>query len=579
MKMDETFTRAVGMLPDLVRERLDGDTPLDWLALESPLFGAELADAVAAHRRLPGAVEALAHRLIRDVGIVPADVAAGIERQGAASAWINWVTLEADGDGYQIRNDRDGELRSGVRPESIAGYTVLALELATIVHEADGRWMEAGARHRATPEEERSLLARCAVHMADQLRSQPETISRHPTAVGLARTLEFAWNDLDRETRSKLAVARLSTGRGARAPQRSYMTPARSHLLNAFDPGEIRWLRALAERAVAVDERTTRGDPRLEGRGGEPATVEADRIRFGSDPAEPSLDGPSPDREVDKLEHAASRLRGATRRRIEETYGAAAAQGLARLQSRDALGALSVAISLSGSRQPVPKWMLDLAEPLFRDSGVQTHVGLRTGSVRLDPQRDGAGQYRVEEAGTTRFGLFASVVLTEQLRLSLAFVDAACSALADFEGAGREGEWALGEADTAGRALSGNERETLEVAREIGHAIDDGYRRGARSGPEAGRNTLQRIAIAAKALRTVGPTVRTAAGWPGGAPPPNPRDPEDVARMAAVAKALHGQVRAIANQIISRWISGAQTSGGGPGAESGPRSLRGIADG
>ena len=574
MKMDETFTRAVEMLPDPVRERLDGDTPLDWPELESPSFGAELGEAVAAHRRLPGAVESLAHRLIRDVGIVPADVAAGIERQGAASAWINWVTLEADGDGYQIRNDRDGEVRSGVRPESLAGYTTLALELAAIVHEAGARWMEAGARHRATLGEGRSPLEQCAVHMANQLRLQPEAISRHPTAAGLARTLEFAWNDLDRETRAKLAGVRLSTGRGARAPRRSYLTPARSHLLNAFDPGEIRWLRALAERAVAVDERAARVGPRASERSvGEPASVEANRIRFGSDPA-----GLNPEREVDELAHAAGHLRGATRRWIEETYGAGAAQGLARIQSRDALGALSAALGPSSSRQPVPKWMLDLAEPLFRDSGVQTHSGLRTGSVRLDPQRDRMGEHRVEEAGTARYGLIASVVLTEQVRLSLAFVDAACSALADLEGAGREGEWALGEADTAERTLSVNERETLEAAREVGLAIVDGYRRGSRSSPGTSRSMLERIAIGAKALRTVGPTVRTAAGWPGGADPPDPRDPEAVARMAAVAQALHGQVRAIANRIISRWISGTQATGAGHGTEPGTRSIRGVAD-
>lgn len=564
MKIDETFTRAVGMLPDPVRERLDGDTPLDWPALESPRFGTELADAAAAHRRLPSAAEALAHRLIRDVGIVPADVAAGIERQGTASAWINWVTLEADGEGYQLRNDRDGEVRSGVRPESIAGYTALALELAALVHEAGSRWKEAGARHRATPEEERSPLARCAIHMSDQLRSQPEAISRRPTAAGLARTLECAWNDFDRETRTTLAGVRLSTGRGARAPRRSYLTPARSHLLNAFDPGEIRWLWALAERAAAaVDERAARGGPRLEGRGGEPVGAEANRIRFGSDSIRLS-----PEQEVDKLAHAATRIREETRRWIEETYGAAAARGLARLQGRDAFGALGAALAPSTSPPPVPSWMLELAEPLLRDTGVQTHAGLRTGSVRLDPQRAATGEYRVEEAGTTRFGLLAPVALIEQVRLGLAFADGVCSAFADLEGAGREGEWALGEADTAGRALSPNERETLEVAREIGHAMD-GIRRGARSGPEASRSTLERIASAADMLRTVGPTVRTAAGWPGGADPPNPRDPEDLARMVAVAETLHRQVRAIANQIISRWISGAQATGGGHGAERG----------
>ena len=564
MKIDETFTRAVELLPIPVRERLDGDTPLDWPALESPRFGAELAEAAAEHRRLPGAAEALAHRLIRDVGIVPADVVAGVERQGTVSAWISWITLEADGDGYWLRNDRDGNVGSGVRPESIAGYTALALELAALVHESGGRWKEAGARHRATPEEERSPLARCAVHMSDQLRLQPQAISKRPTAAGLARTLEFAWNDLNRETRATLARVRLSTGHGARAPRRSYLTPARSHLLNAFDPGEIRWLWALAERAAAmVDERATRGGPRPEGRGGEPAAVDEDRIRFGSDSAGPSLD-----REVDRLAQAASLLRGAVHQWIEETYGAAAARGLARLRRDDAPGALIAALGPSTFRQPVPSWMLELAEPLFRDTGVLTHTGLRTGSVRLDPQRTARGEYRVEEAGTTRFGLLASATLVEQVRLSLALVDEVCSVLADLEGAGREGDWALGEADSAGHAFSVNERETLEAAHELGQKLD-GFRRGARSGPEAGRSTLERIASAADALRTVGPTVRTAAGWPGGADPPNPRDPRDVARMAAVAEALLRQVRALANQIISRWISGAQESGGASGAERG----------
>lgn len=563
MKIDETFTRAVGMLPAAVRERLDGDTPLDWVALESPPFGAKLADAAAAHRRLPGVVEALAHRLIRDVGIVPADVAAGFERQGTAGAWINWITLVADGEGYQLRNDRDGTVRSGVRPESIAGYTELALELATCVHEAGGRWTEAGARHQATPEEERSPLARCAVHMSDQLRSQPEAISRRPTAADLARTLEFAWNDLDRETRSTVARVRLSTGRGARAPRRSYLTPARSHLLNAFDPGEIRWLWALAERAVAVDERAARGGPRLEERGAEPTAVDENRLRFGSDSG-----GLRPEREVDELAQAASRLRGPTRQWIEESCGAAAARGLERLQRDDAPGVLLAALGSPASRHPMPGWMLDLAEALFRDAGVQTHAGLRTGSVQLDRRPGRTGEYRVEEAGSTRFGLFASIALLEQVRFGLAFVNHACSALADLEGAEREGEWALGEADAGGRSLSANERETLEAARELGRAIDRS-RRGAPSSPEASRSMLERVAGATDALRTVGPTVRTAAGWPGGADPPDPRDPEDIARMAAFAETLHRQVRTLANQIISRWISGAQATGGGRGAERG----------
>ena len=106
MNPDELFTRAVALLPGSVRERLDGDFPIDWAVLEDAATCAELGEAVRVRHRRPKPVELLVHRLIRDVGIVPADLAAGIERQGAATAWIHWVTLEADGESYQLRNDR-----------------------------------------------------------------------------------------------------------------------------------------------------------------------------------------------------------------------------------------------------------------------------------------------------------------------------------------------------------------------------------------------------------------------------------------------------------------------------------------
>lgn len=64
--------------------------------------------------------------------------------------------------------------------------------------------------------------------------------------------------------------------------------------------------------------------------------------------------------------------------------------------------------------------------------------------------------------------------------------------------------------------------------------------------------------MAAEALRTVGPTIRTAAGWPGAAEAPDARDPVDVAQIAAVAEALHGQIHTIANRLIAGWIAEAQ---------------------
>ena len=67
--------------------------------------------------------------------------------------------------------------------------------------------------------------------------------------------------------------------------------------------------------------------------------------------------------------------------------------------------------------------------------------------------------------------------------------------------------------------------------------------------------------MAAETLKTVGPTVRTAAGWPGAAPAPNPLDPEDVARTATVAEGLHGQIRRSTNRLIAGWVAEVQTDG------------------
>ena len=79
MNPDALFTRAMALLPGAVRERLDGDFPIDWAVLEEAATGAELGEAGRARHRLPEPVELLVHRLIGDVGIVPADLAAGVE--------------------------------------------------------------------------------------------------------------------------------------------------------------------------------------------------------------------------------------------------------------------------------------------------------------------------------------------------------------------------------------------------------------------------------------------------------------------------------------------------------------------
>ena len=113
--------------------------------------------------------------------------------------------MEADGESYQLRNDRSGDVHAGVRPEAIAGYAALGMELATSVHDAGERWLEAGALHQATDEHERSPLAQCAVRMRAHLRAQPDPISGDRTAASLARTLEYAWNSQGIEMRAALA--------------------------------------------------------------------------------------------------------------------------------------------------------------------------------------------------------------------------------------------------------------------------------------------------------------------------------------------------------------------------------------
>ena len=246
----ELFTRAVTSLPEAARKRLDGDAPLDWTALEDPGVGIDLGEAVRAHRRLPETVETLVERLIRDVGIVPTDVVAGVEREGAANAWLRCVAVEPDGESYRIRNDLNGKTHTGIRPEAVAGYATLALDLAAVVHEASERWIEVGDRYGPAPGNGSTPLARCAIRMSARLRSLSEPGSRRSSTGSLAKALDDAWNSQILADRAELSTAvRLSTARGATAPRQRHFAPTNSYRMHACDLGEVRWLRALAERA------------------------------------------------------------------------------------------------------------------------------------------------------------------------------------------------------------------------------------------------------------------------------------------------------------------------------------------
>ena len=560
MNLGQLFTRAVALLPDAVRERLDGDAPLDWAALEDAEAGAELGEAALAHRRLSEPVEALVHRLIRDVGIVPADVVAGVERQGTANAWIHWLTIESDGESYQIRNDRSGDVYTGIRPEAVAGYATLALELATAVHDASERWLEAGERCRAVSEPERGALAQCAVRMRRHLRAQPETISGRPSAASLARTLEYAWNTQGAEVRAALSATRLSTARGARAPRKSYYAPAISHRLRACDVGEIRWLRALAERAGAGEREGERADAHVAG------TVAAEAAAGVEEAVVPELGSEPetlvPDAEVDELERTANHLPGAIRRRMGEAYGAGVAQALARLQDPREVEGIRTEMGSAAPGRSTPEWLEGLAVTLLMDAGAQNREGLRTESMRLalgqGPQDDG---HEGREAGIAAFANLTPVGLVEQVRSGLAFAQDAWTGLTALRSAGKEGDWTLGEAEAENRDLAAGERETLEAAQEIGRALDRISREFTDTHGERAPSALEQAVMAAAALKAVGPTTRTAAGWPGAVEAPNARRPEDIARIASVAEALHGEIRAIANRLIAGWIAEAQAYG------------------
>ena len=573
MNSGELFTRAVTVLPLAVRERLDGDAPLDWTRLEDSGTGTELDEAARVHRRLPSSVEALARRLIQDLGIAPADLAAASERRGAAGSWIPSVALEAEAGSYQLHNDRSGRVHIGVRPEALVGYVTLGLELAAAIHDASERWMEAGERFEAAPEGERGPLAQCAVRMRAYLVAELGTTPGQHSAARAARILEQAWNSQSVEARSVLAGVRLSTARGARAPRKNHYAPVTSHRLNACDSGEMRWLRALAERAAMgrAEEAPARGPGAVALRAVEdsndrhvnPARAESrareaasNSLLLGTNP-----EALVPDTEVAELERVANHLPGAVQRRMGEAYGADVAQALARFQNPREADTVRAEIARAASGQNVAQWLEDLASALLEDTGAQTRAGKRTGSVRLGPRQEPGGRHRGIDVETGVSGSLTPVGLVEQVRTSLSFAHDAWTGLMALRSAGKEGDWTLNEAEAGTSELAAGEHETLEAAREIGQALERIQRAFGDAHGERAANALEQAAMAAETLRSVGPTIRTAAGWPGGAEAPEARNPADIARIASVAEALHGEIRSIANRLIAGWIAEVQAYG------------------
>ena len=640
MESAELFTRALTSLPEPVKSRLDGDTPLDWAALGDPGTGIDVAEAGRVHRRLPAAVETLVERLIADVGIVPADVLAGVEREGAANAWIRRVAIEPDGESYRLRNELNGEVHKGVRPEAVAGYATLALDLAAVVHEASALWIEVGDRYGPATENGLGLLARCAIGMSARIGSLAEPGSKRRSTGSLANALDDAWNSQSLADRAELSTAiRLSTARGAAAPRQNHFAPMSGYRMHACDPAEVRWLRALAERArrgapsrrgenaapgagweaailaaaedetlaIEADGLAARTGPDS-GRGferspvpdsdefaldreladlrrvanGLPAPTERNDPTSGFAPGEQaaSLDmtaleaqiraetsgalelGSDPDRlaldeELAKILRAVKRLPGPVGRRLGESHGVGVAQALTRLddvREGDDVASELRALVNGGT---APRWLEDLAGGVLADAGARTREGLRTGSLRLEPEDGADGGYLVTELETGTQGHLTLRGLLEQIHLGLAFAHSAWTGLATLRNAGKEGGWTLTESDGGNARLAGTERETLEAAMHVERTLD---RAGnAYSGLPRPANALEQASMAAVALSTVGPTVRVAAGWPGAAAPPDSRNPEDVARVAEVAQALHGDVKTISNRVIAGQMAASGT--------------------
>ncbi len=631
----KSFTLCATSLSEAARERLDAESPLDWTALEDPATGIELAQAVRDRRRLPEPVEMLVTRLIGEVGIVADDLAAGIERTGAASAWLEHFSIEPDGESYRLRNRLDGAVLAGIRPETVAGYAALALALATVARETAGLWIEAGERQGAE-DDPSDPLARCAIAMSGRLTALSGDDPGVVSTATLSRALEDAWNAQGMDIRAELATAvPPSPEPGACAPRPRFLAPAMSYRLHACDPGEMRWLRTLAERAGAPEAAAEPEEPELripatDGPSDEnefepeaapepagPATAatvphepesDSDDLALGRELAElqrtadrlatapatftavragadagadrdsasldmsalemqigadgaPTLEfgagpeGTALDEELARLEDAVARLPDTVRRRLGESHGIGVAQAAARLRDAAETDSFRAELRAAVSSRHAPQWLEELAAAVLADTGAVTGQGVRTGSLRLDPAEAPDSGYLALETKTGYQGRLALPGLIGQVQLGLTFARQAWTALDALRTAGLEGGWTLDEGLNGGTGLLASERETLEAARQIQRALD--RLREARGEPRRPRTALEQAAMAAEAIRTVGPTVRAAAGWPGALGAPDPRDPEDMVRMAAFAETLHESVRSISDRQIAGGLASA----------------------
>ena len=648
------LARAAAALPAAVRERLDTGAPLDWQALAGPAAAHDLAGAGPARAQLPAPVEALVQRLVGEVGIAPAEVAGGLEGTGAAGTWIQWIAVEPDGEGYRLRNERSGALHAPVGQAALVGYAVLAMELAATLQHACDAWGAAGARAAARSVRDPGALAQFAAVIALQLKARREAAPEPLTTAAQARLLEDAWNAQSAPVREALASSELVLPAGARAPRPHYYAVDLGYRLHVFDPGEARWLLALAAHDQRSDAAAGAGRPGPAASpsapvGDDPAAGPA-ASDTGPELADDSLDKalrsalgtapaagrPRPDeacgsavttapdtgapvtaagptaaaarRERDppaarpeaaadapwplpvtagrsstpaarpaggatlrldtagkqrsaqvqpiRLAEVASRLPDSLLRRIGATYGAAAARHLAKLLAPEGSAELRGVLETLHAGGAVPAWLQTLAAAVFADAGAQTVDGLRTGPLRLSPERQQEG-YRIVEVDGPGWGFIKPADFVDQIRLGLEFATDACIAITALNGAGKEAEWILGDAAAGGGQLSGAELAKLEATQWIGQELQRAQRAFA-AGSSGPTSALEQAVLIARAVESLQVPARASAGWPADVGVPHPRSPADVARTVTVAQALHGNVRQIANRLIAVGMAGEQ---------------------
>lgn len=504
--------RAITLCGAEVRERLNGDQPIDWATLESTQTIEATALALTQETRLPKSIERLCGRMAAKLGMCPHDIATRTARTTSLEQWSLDIALEARAETYVAINTRTAKRVIDIEGGALCGYAVLALELATLIASCAEQWREiANNGHRDT------IVFGWAKRMRKEIaKLEPE---REPSIHEIGCAIERAWNTQWLDTRATLAKRRMKNTRDLSPPQCAHYAPKHGFRLQAGNPGALRWLKALArevESEAFADESANRN--------GEEATQDSTAQLRPKAPA-PGTAG--------ELMRAASKLPGSARRRIAETYGQTTEKVIEQAHSTEGAEALieQVMNAQPGAHQSI--WAITA---IIADATAP--------SIQVESRR---GELKEYEQHSLLAALIAALKHTaDTTRTASALVRA-----------GAEAEWAREEASSNENCVAESDAEMLEAAERLGAAME------ATGDPqEKGEPTAFETAIQiTTGLEAAGPTVRLAAGWPASAKAPDPNNPDDIARCAEQAETLNTAVRRIANQIIAGWLSATPEQG------------------